>query len=48
MPPGIRRRVRLDILERIDDPHYTTELGLFNLEINLDPLVFEGGLPESA
>ena len=32
----------LDILERIDDPHYTTELGLFNLEINLDPLVFEG------
>ena len=31
----------LDILERIDDPHYTTELGLFNLEINLDPLVFE-------
>ena len=32
----------LDILEQIDDPHYTTELGLFNLEINLDPLVFEG------
>ena len=31
----------LDILERIDDPHYTTELGLFNLEINLDPFVFE-------
>ncbi len=32
----------LAILERINDPHYTTELGLFNLEINLDPLVFEG------
>ncbi len=30
----------LEILERIKDPHYTTELGLFNLEINLDPLAF--------
>ena len=27
----------LDILEKIDDPHYTNELALFNLEINLDP-----------
>jgi CBS domain-containing protein len=32
----------LDLLERLDDPHYTTELGLFNLEINLDPLEFGG------
>jgi len=27
----------LEILEKIDDPHFTTELALFNLEINLDP-----------
>lgn len=28
----------LDLLRAIDDPHYTNELGLFNLEINLDPI----------
>jgi len=28
----------LDILKDIDDDHFTTEIGLFNLEINLDPL----------
>ncbi len=33
--------IALEILERLEDPHYTTELGLFNLEINLDPLVFQ-------
>jgi len=27
----------LEILEKINDPHFTTELALFNLEINLDP-----------
>ena len=32
----------LELLEGIDDPRFTTELGLFNLEMNLDPLVFEG------
>lgn len=32
----------LDLLKDIDDPHFTTELGQFNLEINLDPMVFEG------
>lgn len=32
----------MELLERVADPHYTTELGLFNLEINLDPLVFGG------
>ena len=32
----------LKILERLDDPHYTTELGLFNLEINADPQPFAG------
>jgi predicted transcriptional regulator len=28
----------LELLDTIDDPHYTNELALFNLEINLDPL----------
>ena len=32
----------LELLERVADAHYTTELGLFNLEINLDPLLFGG------
>lgn len=32
--------VALEILEAIEDPHFTTELGRFNLEINLDPLPF--------
>ena len=27
----------LEILDKINDSHYTTELALFNLEINLDP-----------
>ena len=27
----------MELLERVGDSHYTTELGLFNLEINLDP-----------
>ncbi|MDH5476106.1 MAG: CBS domain-containing protein [Cyclobacteriaceae bacterium] len=27
----------LEILKTIDDPHFTTELALYNLEINLDP-----------
>lgn len=28
----------LEILKELDDPHFTTELGKFNLEFNLDPL----------
>src|SRR5471032_1524033 len=32
----------LKILERIKDPHFTTELGLFNLEMNADPQPFAG------
>lgn len=34
----------LDVLKRLDDPHYTTELGLFNLELNADhqPLAGKG------
>ncbi len=33
----------LRMLERLQDPHFTTELGLFNLEINADPQPFAGG-----
>lgn len=32
----------LRIIEKLGDPHYVTEVALFNLEMNLDPLVFEG------
>lgn len=34
----------LEVLGRLDDPHYTTELGLFNLELNGDaqPLAGKG------
>ena len=31
----------LEVLEDIDDPHFTTEIALFNLEINLDPLLLK-------
>ena len=31
----------LHILDRIGDSHFTTELGLFNLEANTDPVMFE-------
>jgi CBS domain-containing protein len=34
--------VAMEILEAVDDPHFTTELGRFNLEINLDPLELGG------
>src|SRR6056297_2079855 len=27
----------LEILQRVSDPHFTTELARYNLEINLDP-----------
>lgn len=32
----------MELLSAINDPHYTTEIGRFNVEINLDPIVFEG------
>jgi len=32
----------LDVLEAVNDPHFTTELARFNLEFNMDPLVFGG------
>jgi CBS domain-containing protein len=34
--------VSLPLLERLDDPHFTTEIAAYNLEINLDPLDFSG------
>jgi CBS domain-containing protein len=30
------------LLEKCNDPRFTTELALFNLELNLDPILFEG------
>lgn len=32
----------LEILEKINDPHFTTEIGNYNLEINLDPFELTG------
>ena len=32
----------VEILRLLSDPHFTTELGLFNLEVNLDCAAFEG------
>ena len=32
----------LDVIKAANDSHFTTELGKFNLEINLDPLIFGG------
>ncbi|GIV32030.1 MAG: hypothetical protein KatS3mg030_332 [Saprospiraceae bacterium] len=34
--------VAMEVLQALDDPHYTTEFARFNLEINLEPLPFEG------
>jgi len=34
--------VALDVLDRIEDDHFTTELALFNLEANLDPQIYGG------
>jgi CBS domain-containing protein len=31
-----------EILERVDDPHFTAELARYNLEINLDPVELKG------
>jgi CBS domain-containing protein/gamma-glutamyl:cysteine ligase YbdK (ATP-grasp superfamily) len=32
--------VAAEMLEDLADPHFTTELGRFNLEMNLDPLIY--------
>jgi CBS domain-containing protein len=34
--------IAMEVLEKVDDPHFTTELGLFNLEINIEPSTFGG------
>jgi len=34
--------VALQVLDIVGDPHFTTEIGAFNLEINLDPQPFRG------
>ena len=31
-----------EVLATVDDPHFTTELARFNLEFNLEPLLFGG------
>lgn len=33
----------LELIDKIADPHLTTELGLFNLEMNADPEPLDGG-----
>jgi len=41
--PDLRAANRaMEVLDELDDPHATTELGLFNLEVNLDPLELHG------
>ncbi len=32
----------IEVLEAIDEPHFTNEIGAFNLEVNLDPQPFDG------
>ncbi len=40
---GLRAAPRaLEVLGRVDDSHFTTELALYNLEFNLDPFAFRG------
>ena len=31
-----------EVLRRLDDPHFTIEIAKFNIEINLDPILFIG------
>ena len=39
--PGWRPApIATEVLDAVDDPHFTTELARFNLEANLDPLAF--------
>ena len=32
--------VSIEVLDRLNDPHFTTELATYNMECNLDPLLF--------
>ncbi len=41
-PKGKPATTALEVLKSINDPHFTNELALFNLEINLDPLPLAG------
>src|SRR6476619_1043042 len=34
--------VALELLDAVDDPHFVTAVGAFNLEVNLDPQHFSG------
>ena len=34
--------IATEVLGQLDDPHFTTELARFNLEFNLDPVIFGG------
>lgn len=34
--------VNMSVLTELNDPHFTTELARFNMELNLDPLEFKG------
>lgn len=39
---GRPSKMALEILEQLQDDHFTSELALFNLEINLDPIELSG------
>jgi hypothetical protein len=34
--------VEMEVLEKLEEPNYTTEYAMFNMEINLDPQLFSG------
>src|SRR5271168_2666051 len=34
--------VALEVLEKLNHPQYTTEMGKFNIEVNLSPRILEG------
>src|SRR5439155_2654859 len=35
-------KASLEMIDKLADPHFTTELGLFQLEANADPQLFSG------
>jgi len=41
-PGGAPAPVSMEVLEKLDDEAFTTELARFNLEVNLQPSLFEG------
>ncbi len=41
-PGGHPALKAMEVLAQVNDPHFTTELGLFQIEINADPLPFTG------